>query len=929
MHTDNKGFEVTRRRFLSGALCTTSVFVAGCGGGSSDGPVPGTSGTGGTGGTGPTVPTTGTPPIPVVTPRTLGPEPAVIAGKDAGIRLTAPIRAATGGQVEFPGGASLSIPPGALAADTDITVVLPSRSMAGQHVLVFGPAGLRFATPARLSLPVPSASDLNVMFAIHASALNPVIDTGSEKTNFEPLRSVARTTTHVSFELEHFSFVNAVEAIDAGAYLVTDIPGECLAPGDLLFYLTQLERTGQRQWRPGHVAMLVKDDGGHADNPQVRRDPGLLVESGGSAGGVGFGTIDETKLAYGHFYLGPYRHPDALTPEQQEQVRQYLFSKLGKPYSLMGVQGTPLDLLQDEAFSCVGLCDAALRAAGKGLIGFFNREYVSTPLEFFRQAVPVTEIEVKAGKRLEIPVYGVVVSNGLAGNLPLAGQGLVDYSRLVPYDVAPLKLPADASFLATQLPVSTAPGDVAPGYLFTWFPRQEQIGQVFELDLQLLTRRANLTQLVAAALLRDERRRTIRMKVVPGDTLRYLDNEILDRFVNLGGDGTLVYAWQDGSEQKRRVNRLKTTASGGTPALETILDIDVRVRLVDGNVNNVVLAQFDAPLPAGVAGVRSSILSYAVAAGASPDPKVLAVIDQPYPPAPSAASPGPDSQFAAVALSPSGVVAGTYRKFLRWDGVAPGPYRAVSRTELWWLPAGGVVTRVDAHAAVYGAMVTASGQPGLNRGSELFELRVLDVNSAGQALVAASIANIQNGASGSEVAAASIDLRSGRVVVLAFLSESPSVVDGASGYIFAARINDRGQVVLTRAQSIRGGGLVAQYHEGLPNGQPKAAALGTLPNFWVNSLNSQGEAGGFLQSDGVGKAAIWRAAAGQVVDVHAQLIGLDRSLRSTAASSVARLGENGSIVGAVIGTRLRSPGLPAGPDNPAVEATRNFVIIPG
>lgn len=924
MHTNDKGFEITRRGFLSGALCTTSVFVAGCGGGSSDGATPATPGTG------PTVPTTGAPTLPLVSPRTLGPEPAVVAGKDAGIRLTAPIRAATGGQVELPGGASLSIPPGALAADTDITVVLPSRPLAGQHVLVFGPSGLRFATPARLSLPVPAASDLNVMFAIHASALNPVVDAGSEKTNFEPLRSVARTGTHVSFELEHFSFVNAVEAIDAGAYLVTDIPGECLSPGDLLFYLTQLERTGQRQWRPGHVAMLVKDDGGHADNPRVRREPGLLVESGGSAGGVGFGTIDETRFAYGHIYLGPYRHPDGLSPGQQEQVRQYLFSKLGRGYSLMGVQGTPLDLLQDEAFSCVGLCDAALRAAGKGLIGFFNREYVSTPLEFFRQTVPVTEIEVKAGKRLEIPVYGVVVSNGVAGNLPLAGQGLVDYSRLVPYDVAPLKLPADASFLATQLPVSAAAGDVAPGYLFTWFPRQEQIGQVFELDLQLVTRRANLTQLVAAALLRDERRRTIRMKVVPGDTLRYLDHEILDRFVNLGSDGTLVYAWQDGIEQKRRVNRLKATAATtGTPAPETTLDIDVRVRLVDGNANNRVLAQFDAPLPGAAAGVRTSILSYAVAAGATPDPQVLAVIDQPAPPTQSAASPGPDTQFAAVALSAGGVVVGSYRKFVRWDGAAPGPYRAVSRTELWWLPAGGVVTRADAHAAVYSAMVAASGKPGLNRGSELFELRVLDVNSSGHAVVAASIAHIQNGATGTEVAAASVDLRTGAVVVLAFLSESSAGVDGASGYIHAARINDRGQVVLTRAQSIRSGGLLAQYHEGLPSGQPKAAPLNTLPDFWVNSLTSQGEAGGFVQTNGTGKAALWKPAAGQVVDVHAQLIGLDRSLRSTAASSVARVGENGSIVGAVIGTRLRSPGLPAGPDNPAVEATRNFVIIPG
>lgn len=64
------------------------------------------------------------------------------------------VTAASGGTVTDPGGkASLVIPAGALAADTDISLVVgPAETGTAGEVLTFGPDGTTFATPATLSI---------------------------------------------------------------------------------------------------------------------------------------------------------------------------------------------------------------------------------------------------------------------------------------------------------------------------------------------------------------------------------------------------------------------------------------------------------------------------------------------------------------------------------------------------------------------------------------------------------------------------------------------------------------------------------------------------------------------------------------------------------------------------------------------------------
>lgn len=80
--------------------------------------------------------------------------------------VTRSIGAAAGGTVDGPGGAQLVIPPGALAADTDITIAvddrglpaLPAGASLAAPMLSITPHDLVFARPVTLSVPLPAGA---------------------------------------------------------------------------------------------------------------------------------------------------------------------------------------------------------------------------------------------------------------------------------------------------------------------------------------------------------------------------------------------------------------------------------------------------------------------------------------------------------------------------------------------------------------------------------------------------------------------------------------------------------------------------------------------------------------------------------------------------------------------------------------------------
>jgi hypothetical protein len=107
--------------------------------------------------------------------------------------ITVRVKAAEGGKVTDPSGkATLSIPPGALATDTDITLaVQPKSGEAQSEILEFGPNGTKFLKPATLEIKadgitVPQGKRLSLAIneggkwtAINGSGLNGNVVSGS------------------------------------------------------------------------------------------------------------------------------------------------------------------------------------------------------------------------------------------------------------------------------------------------------------------------------------------------------------------------------------------------------------------------------------------------------------------------------------------------------------------------------------------------------------------------------------------------------------------------------------------------------------------------------------------------------------------------------------------------------------------------------
>jgi len=103
---------------------------------------------------------------------------------------------ALGGVIQVPGGPALAIVPGALSADTAITITPRTGSVSGalSTVYDFQPAGLTFARPATLSIPVdPSLTEASLMVtgtdATAAQSLPALVDNGLASAQVTQLSS--------------------------------------------------------------------------------------------------------------------------------------------------------------------------------------------------------------------------------------------------------------------------------------------------------------------------------------------------------------------------------------------------------------------------------------------------------------------------------------------------------------------------------------------------------------------------------------------------------------------------------------------------------------------------------------------------------------------------------------------------------------------
>lgn len=336
------------------------------------------------------------------------------------------------------------------------------------------------------------------------------------------------------------------------------------------------------------------------------------------------------------------------------------------------------------------------------------------------------------------------------------------------------------------------------------------------------------------------------------------------------------------------------------------------------SLSNELLAQTQESLSGAVPRSRHSFYSYQLPESGSLDPTLLATITVEFPPPANVNSPGYDRGYSAKAINGNGDVVGTYQKFERWGPDSFGGLYEVVSPQIWWIPKQGVLTKVNLSAAIFDKIVSTYPGPDFQRGQGPAGLRILDMNLYCEVLVAYSI-SVYNGTTfGNEVVTASCNLRNGRVILLSRSVTIPEDYDQNVAQILAGKINDSGQVAITRRQS--GGGYYATFFNGIaPAGEPIPTEVGFKDLFLVNDLAANGDVGGFQLVGNVSKASIWRAGTvlQEVIDVHAQLPLLDASIQAPYSSAVSRLGVDGTIVGRVITKR---------PDDPSVDLVRDFVI---
>ena len=402
-----------------------------------------------------------------------GVQPVVPEGSAAG---WACVSASLGGTVEFPtraGVGRLEVPAGALSHDTRITVYTDETSKHGRARLAFEPDGLLFSTPAKLTLPYsPAADGSTPMLSLHHfSSANTVTDVGSERHQLERFEnpSVDTAAHTVSADMHHFSSGFFFYGVEKYAYLVVDLPGKYLRPGDGVFVLTN-PALGRYNWMPGHVGMVrsVDPDTGEA----------IVLESttGGGASslidGVQQNPIDTVKTTYNHVFMGARRPPGSeMTDAERKSAVEFGLGKLHENYSIWGA---PL-LDGFTGWSCSGIVEASWDAADRGVHGLAS--FFPSPVELFADTVPVDRIEVEVGEPVTIPVYPVLI-HPLADPWGLSTDGYYQVPIQGTPAVSVTGLPPGAT-------VAIDPDHRYRAYTLSWTPRVQDGGQEFPLELAI------------------------------------------------------------------------------------------------------------------------------------------------------------------------------------------------------------------------------------------------------------------------------------------------------------------------------------------------------------------------------------------------------------------------------------------------------------
>lgn len=247
----------------------------------------------------------------------------------------------SGGTLSLPTSAgigSLVIPPDALDQKTKITILNQVEDDPKGILLYLEPNGLTFKKPVRLTISYKPEDDGSapLISLIHIGELNDVVDVGHELHSWAPLENIVLDdkANSISGEMRHFSSIYVSED-QRVAYLILDLPGKYLRPGDGLFVLSgELTADLKGRWFPGHAGMVRSVD--------RDLDKLVVIEStlgGGPAANIS-GVQKNPFLLFkrsAHVYMGA-RRPKGTIMSDGERITAIGYGDLqmGRPYRPWG-----------------------------------------------------------------------------------------------------------------------------------------------------------------------------------------------------------------------------------------------------------------------------------------------------------------------------------------------------------------------------------------------------------------------------------------------------------------------------------------------------------------------------------------------------------------------------------------------------------------
>jgi len=387
---------------------------------------------------------------------------------------------AAGGEVAIAaqtGSINLLIPPGALSSPTAITIYTPQKNTDNIIRLGFEPDGLEFQKPVRLK--VSLSQDLFTTHALtnllYVSENNELIDAGSEQHRWKRLENIEIDPSGESIfgEMEHFSTGLVLLGIQRTAYMVIDLPGKYLRPGDGLFVMSAGSANYKYHWVPGHVAIVNSvhpDDGtrdGNLDVLESTLDGGLFEDRNG----VQLNPFLRFKRTAGHLYMGarrPTKSAALFKDAERLSAVEFARDKLGSLYGYLGG-------IDPSRWTCSELVEAAWDAAGHGVF-VFGKDFFPSPVEMFEKTNYISEITVKVGEEVKIPVYPVVIDKSsdviYSAGFYLAGKPAVDATMLV------RDTPEGSGWTVDNTHVYKA-------RTFTWTPKASDAGKTVTLNFEM------------------------------------------------------------------------------------------------------------------------------------------------------------------------------------------------------------------------------------------------------------------------------------------------------------------------------------------------------------------------------------------------------------------------------------------------------------